>query len=205
MIHSIISEGFGIRHRPVRMEDAPFLLWLRNQDHAKGKVGDSAQDVASQEAWLQEYFQRDGDYYFLIETACGVPVGAWGIYDITGASAEIGRWIMRPKTPAAIPAILPGLEIAFGRFGLRTLRTKVVSTNRRVILLDRQIGFTQTHSERAAQIIGGKPVDMVHMQMQAEDWPQTRKTLTPMARMLAVQVRKWEQDAARTPHSETLL
>jgi len=205
MIHSIGAEGFGIRHRPVRMEDAPFLLWLRNLEHAKGKVGDSATDVASQEAWLQAYFEREGDYYFIVETACGISVGAWGIYDIAGESAEIGRWIMRPKTPAAIPGILPGLGIAFDRFGLRTLRTKVVSTNRRVILLDKQIGFKETHTEPAAQIIGGKSVDMIHMVMQSVDWPQVRKTLMPMARMLEVQVRKWEQNAARIPHAPPFL
>ena len=202
MRHSIVTEGFGIRHRPVRMEDAPFLIWLRNLDHAKGKVGDSATDVASQEAWLQAYFKREGDYYFIIEAACGAPVGAWGIYDIDEGNAEIGRWIMRPKTPAAIPAILPGLGIAFEQLGLHTLRTKVVSTNRRVILLDKQIGFKETHYESAAQIIGGKPVDMIHMVMHAEDWPQVRKMLMPMARMLEVQVRKWELGASRSTHEQ---
>ena len=198
MMHSIFSDGFGIRHRPVRIEDAPFLVWLRNLDHAKGKVGDSATDVPSQEAWLRDYFQRAGDYYFIIETACGVPVGAWGIYNITGKSGEIGRWIVRPKTPAAIPSMIPGLEIAFEQLGMSALRTRVVSTNRRVILLDQQIGFKETHIEPAAQIIGGKPVDMIHMAMQSEDWPGVRKALTPIARMLEVQVRKWEQNVART-------
>ncbi|MCX6967697.1 MAG: GNAT family protein [Verrucomicrobia bacterium] len=206
MNHSIIAEGFGIRHRPVRMEDAPFLVWLRNLEHAKGKVGDSAVDVPTQQAWLKEYFERNGDYYFVVETACaGIPVGTWGIYNMKDESAEIGRWIAQPKTPTVIPSIIPGLDIAFHRFGLRTLRTKVVSTNKRVILLDKQMGFQETHSEPAAQIIGGKSVDMIHMVMTAEDWPQLRKTLMPMALMLEVQVRKWEQDAARTPHFSPVL
>ena len=204
MIHNIVAEGFGIRHRPVRMEDASFLFWLRNLEHAKGKVGDSAADVASQEAWMQAYFEREGDYYFLIETACGIPVGTWGIYDMQAGSAEIGRWIMLPKTPAAIPSIIPGMDIVFNQLGLQTLRTKVVSSNRRVILLDRQIGFKDTHSEPAAQIIGGKPVDLIHMEMKSEDWPQTRKNLMPMALMLEVQVRKWEQEAARAPHLSSI-
>jgi len=79
----------------------------------------------------------------------------------------------------------------------------VVSTNRRVILLDKQIGFKETHYEPAAQIIGGKPVDMIHMVMQVEDWPQVRKTLLPIARMLEVQVRQWEQNASRSPHERS--
>ena len=58
----------GIRLRPVRLEDAPFIVWLRNLVHAKGRVGDSAEDIDSQERWLHAYFDREGDYYFLVET-----------------------------------------------------------------------------------------------------------------------------------------
>ena len=175
MNHSIVAEGFGIRLRPVRMSDAEFLVLLRNSDHAKGKVGDSAMDVAEQEEWLCAYFKREGDYYFVIETACGIPVGAFGIYDVADGCAEIGRWIVRSRVPAAVPSIIPGLEIAFDQLGLRELRTKVVSTNRRVIRLDQQIGFRETRVEPAAQIIGGKPVDLIHMTMTSESWPMVRK------------------------------
>ena len=31
-----------MRLRPVRLEDAAFIVWLRNQEHVKGRVGDSA-------------------------------------------------------------------------------------------------------------------------------------------------------------------
>ena len=54
-----------MRLRPVRLEDAAFIVWLRNQEHVKGRVGDSATDVAGQEAWLKKYFTRAGDYYFI--------------------------------------------------------------------------------------------------------------------------------------------
>ena len=57
MEHSFQAEGYGIRLRPVRMDDAAFIVWLRNLDHVKGKVGDSATDVAGQEAWLRQIFR----------------------------------------------------------------------------------------------------------------------------------------------------
>ncbi len=57
MEHSFQTEGYGIRLRPVRLDDAAFIVWLRNLDHVKGKVGDSAKDVASQEAWLKQIFR----------------------------------------------------------------------------------------------------------------------------------------------------
>ena len=50
------------------MEDAAFIVQLRNQDHAKGKLGDSAATVSAQEQWLANYFEREGDYYFIAET-----------------------------------------------------------------------------------------------------------------------------------------
>ena len=53
MRHVLHAEGFGVRLRPVQMEDAAFIVWLRNQDYVKGKVGDSAPDVASQQKWLE--------------------------------------------------------------------------------------------------------------------------------------------------------
>src|SRR5262245_50058972 len=103
MQHSVQAEGFGVRLRPVRLDDAAFIVWVRNLDHAKGKVGDSAKDTASQETWLNSYFQRQGDYYFIIETLAGIPVGAYGIYDVNDGSAESGRWVIRGDVPAAIP------------------------------------------------------------------------------------------------------
>lgn len=193
MQHSIQSEGFGIRLRPVRLADAAFIVWLRGQDHVRGKVGDSATDTATQENWLRAYFDRPGDYYFIIETASGVPVGTYGIYDLTGQSAESGRWITRPDVPAAIPSAILAFDIAFGPLGLHELRVKTVSTNHSVLSLNRKFGFRQTRVEPAAQTIGGRAVDQVHFLLQEKDWPPVREGLLPLARLAETQVRKWEQ------------
>ena len=61
MHHTLQAEGFGVRLRPVRMEDAAFIVWLRNLEHVRGRVGDTALNVAGQEAWLKKYFEREGD------------------------------------------------------------------------------------------------------------------------------------------------
>src|ERR1700746_3785988 len=99
MRHQFETEGFGVRLRPVRLEDAGFIVWLRNLEHTRGKLGDSAVDVTSQEAWLKTYFEREGDYYFIAETLSGIPMGTHGLYGVCGASAEAGRLIIRPDVP----------------------------------------------------------------------------------------------------------
>ena len=197
MRHTLQAEGFGVRLRPVRMEDAGFIVWLRNLEHAKGRVGDSAMDTAAQENWLRAYFDREGDYYFIIETQGGIAVGAYGIYDRTGDSAESGRWIIRPELPAAIPSALLAFEIAFERLALRELRVKTIATNRTVLSLNRKFGFRQTRIEPGAQLIGGQLVDQVHFVLEAEDWRKKREGLVPLARLAEKQVREWEQAQVR--------
>jgi RimJ/RimL family protein N-acetyltransferase len=201
MQHNIQAEGFGVRLRPVRMDDAAFIVWLRNLDHAKGRLGDSAITEASQQAWLKSYFDREGDYYFIIETLDGIAVGAYGIYDVRGASAESGRWVIRPEAPAAIPSAMLAFETAFDKLRLSELRVRTVATNQNVLSLNRKFGFRQTLVEPGAQIIAGKPVDMVHFLLPAADWPKVREKLLPLARLAEKQVLQWAQNQTKAEKS----
>jgi len=193
MQHTIQTEGFGVRLRPVRMDDAAFIVWLRNQDYVKGRVGDSASDVAAQEAWLTAYFRREGDYYFLVETLGGIPLGTHGLYDISATTAESGRYIIRPEAPAAVPSSILAYDLAFEQLDLRELLARCVSTNHAVHSLNRKFGFKQVGSTHAAQIINGKSVDMVNFVLTAEDWPKARERVVPFARLAEAQILKWEQ------------
>jgi len=192
MQHTVQAEGWGVRLRPVRLEDAEFIVWLRNLEHAKGRIGDSAMDATAQEEWLRAYFERPGDYYFIIETLNGKPLGAYGIYDIRGDSAESGRWVIRPEAPAAIPSALVAFDIAFTILQLDELRVKTVSTNQNVLSLNGKLGFSQTHIEPAAQVIGGKPIDQIHFVLKAADWPPYRTKLLPLAKLAERQVLDWQ-------------
>src|SRR4051812_25589430 len=193
MRHTIQSEAFGVRLRPVQLEDAEFIVWLRNLEHAKGRVGDSAADANAQQEWLRSYFDRTGDYYFIIETLNRKPVGAYGIYDISGASAESGRWVIRPDVPAAIPSALVAFDIAFGTLRLEELRVKTVSTNQNVLSLNRKLGFHQIRIEKDSQMIGGKSVDQVHYLLKAADWPPYRAKLEALAKIAERQVLDWQK------------
>ena len=194
MRHSLHVEGFGVRLRPVRLEDAPFIVWLRNLDHVKGWVGDSANDVPSQEAWLNKYFEREGDYYFLVETVgCGVPLGTHGIYHQTGTSAEKGRHIMRPEVLAGVPAAMLANDLAFNELGLTELRANAVSTNTSVLSLHRKCGFQQVGIARGAQIINGEPVDLVQWVLTRDAWSKVRPRLVPLAEFARAHITDWEK------------
>ncbi|HVV70441.1 MAG TPA: GNAT family protein [Verrucomicrobiae bacterium] len=194
MDHSIHTEGFGVRFRPVRMQDAAFIVKLRNSGHAKGFVGDSAKDIRSQETWLEAYFQRNDDYYFIIETPRGLPVGTYGIYEIRGKTAEQGRWVILPDVRAAAPSAIVSLDMAFGMLGFNQLTGSTVATNPAVLSLNRRMGFRELRTERAAKVINGQAVDLVHFVVTAESWQKARGGLVPIAQLAESQIREWERE-----------
>ena len=192
MQHSWKAEGFGVRIRPVRLDDAAFIVWLRNLEHTKGKLGDSAVGVADQEAWLHTYFAREDDFYFMVETPGGLRVGTHGLYNVSGGSGEAGRLIIRPEVPAAVPTSLITFDLAFGEMGIKELRGTSVSTNEKVHSYVRKFGFRQTGIEAGARVIAGQPADIVHFAMTAAEWSQNRAGVLPIARYAEKQIRAWE-------------
>ncbi len=193
MKHSVTTEGFGVRLRPVRTEDAAFIVWLRNLVHARGRIGDTVNE-SGQRAWLEKYFTREGDYYFIIETAGGISVGAYGIYDVRGKSAESGRWVINPEVPAAIPSALLAFRTAFETLAMEELRVSTVSTNQTVLSLNKKFGFRQVSVTANAQVINGQPVDLVNFLLDSKDWPRVREKLLPLAKLAETQVREWEMN-----------
>lgn len=193
MRHSFEVEGFGVRLRPVRLEDAAFIVWLRGLDHTRGKLGDSAIDVASQEAWLKAYFDREGDYYFIVETPGGTPVGTHGLYNASAGSAEAGRSIIRPEVPAAVPTSLVTFDLAFGPMGFSELRGTSVASNVKVHSYVKKFGFRQVRTESEGRVIGGQPVDIVHFALTATEWSQGREGVLSVARYAESQIRAWDK------------
>jgi RimJ/RimL family protein N-acetyltransferase len=194
MRHSWKAEGFGVRIRPVSLEDAAFIVWLRNLEHTKGKLGDSAAGIADQEAWLRTYFAREDDFYFITETPGGLPVGTHGLYNVADGSGEAGRLIIRPDIPAAVPTSLITFDLAFGEMGLKELRGTSVSTNQKVHSYVRKFGFRQTRIETGAKLIAGQPVDIVHFAMTAAEWSQNRAGVLPIAKYAEKQIHAWERE-----------
>jgi len=193
MQHTLQAEDFGIRLRPVRKADAAFIVWLRNLNHVKGRVGDTAADVAGQEAWLEKYFSRDGDYYFVAETIGGIPVGTHGIYDLANRSAEKGRQAVRPEVMAGVAIAILATDIAFEKLNLSELRSNTVSTNSNVLSLHRKSGFQQVGLLRDHQVIDGRSVDLVQFLLLPENWLRARARQVPLAQLAGQQIAAWEK------------
>jgi RimJ/RimL family protein N-acetyltransferase len=195
MRHSYQHEGFGVRLRPVRMDDAPFILWLRHLDRTKGRIGDSAANLSEQESWLTKYFERAGDYYFIAETLAATSLGTYGIYEHLGTIASAGRFILRPNVHATVPVAILACDLAYGTMQIKQLRANVVANNHAVITFDRSLGFREARRETATQMIGGIATDLVHLEQDERSWRAARGALLAAAQWSERRLCQWENRA----------
>lgn len=178
MNHDLQVNGFGLALRPVRLADAEFIVNLRNSPHALGTVGDSATDTASQEAWLQSYFQRKDDYYFIAERCRdGQPVGTVGVYDICGDTGEWGRWIVVPGIPAGPAIAWLAFHTCFDLLRLQTVLGHVVESNKPVLAFHKKIGNPCVGICDTPRLIGNKAVKMVAFRATRDDWSSISSVL----------------------------
>ena len=141
----------------------------------------------------EQYFEREGDYYFIVETLNGVPLGTYGIYNLHDSRAEIGRLVIRPGVSAGIPASLLLLDLFYGQMNVTQVRATSVQGNYGVHSLLRKYEFREVKVEHAGQVIGGEAMDMLYFVQTAEDWPRVRKIGLPRAQRAESGIRKWEQ------------
>jgi RimJ/RimL family protein N-acetyltransferase len=189
MNHSLSIAGYNTRLRPVSISDAEFILRLRNMPHVTGTVGDTVPEVAEQRRWIESYFERPDDYYFIIESLQGQPWGTIGLYSFRAAGAEWGRWIILPGIMAALPSAVLIHQLAFAHFGLAELRGEVVSSNSKVLSFHRRFGCEEVGIARQSRIIQGQHVDMVKFVMSRVQWPTAYRKLHALAELAGRSIR----------------
>ena len=141
MKHNIRLSGFSYRLRPVELEDAQFIIDTRLEDAQKSQyVHKISPDIDLQINWLNNYFDREGDYYFVIENLfSGEKEGLISIYNVEKNKAEWGRWVLKKGSLAAVESVNLIYKIAFEKLGLEELYTRTVEDNTTVVNFHKSI------------------------------------------------------------------
>ena len=141
MKHNIRQFGFSYKLRPVEIEDAQFIIDTRLEDSEKSQfVHKISSDINKQIDWLNQYFEKDNDYYFVIENIfTGEKEGLISIYNIEGNKAEWGRWVLKRGSLASIEGVNILYQIAFNKLGLAELYSRTVENNVSVVNFHKNI------------------------------------------------------------------
>lgn len=185
MDHDLALEGHGYRLRPVRLDDAAFVVALRGA--AGAFVNRGATSVAAQREWLQRYFERADDYFFVVECRRGAtPEGIAAIHDVDAArgTAEWGRFAVRKGAPAAPEAALLVYRCAFERLALEEVFCRTLVANAHVVSFHDSCGLARAPREVTVQL-DGRPARAIEHRLTRLQWPRVRARLEPLAMRLA--------------------
>ncbi len=193
MRHNVSIEGFAFRLRPVSDADAKLVLSLRNNPERNAYIHTTSENIEDQLKWLEAYYNRQDDYYFVIERIdSNIAEGVISLYDIDsmGACGEWGRWILKPESLAAVESAWLIYRCAFEKLKLRHVFCRTVADNRQVVAFHDSCGITKRSLLSDYFKIGGGVVDAVEHQIDLHLWSKINAKLEKLAQLTARRLRR---------------
>ena len=178
MKHNVIVDGPAFRLRPVRLDDAPFILELRTDPVRSRYLHRVPNDLGVQHRWLEAYFERAGDYYFIIESSTtGQPEGTIGIYNLDSGwrTAEWGRWIVRAGSLAAIESVCLVYRAGFERLDLASMYCRTIVENQHALAFHDSFGVRRRRILPDYFELEGRMLDAVESVLTREVWESLRE------------------------------
>jgi len=178
MRHGIVMEGWGYRLRPVEAADARFIHELRADPVRARYLHRGEPGLAAQQRWMEAYFERPNDYYFVIEArGSGRPEGTIGIYNFDQAlgSAEWGRWIVRPGSFAAVESACLVYRAGFEVLGLHSMYSRTVTENSATLSFHDGFGLDRTRVLPRYFELEGRWLDAIEDVLTRARWDEVRE------------------------------
>jgi len=129
---------YGITLRLVEIEDAEFILKLRNDKALNKFISYTSPEFSEQVKWIQDYKKREAagqEFYYIAQDQFGNEYGTIRIYNFDDESFEIGSWVFHLNSPIgmAVKAHFIGYEIGFENLNLQYCRFEVRKKNAAVL------------------------------------------------------------------------
>jgi len=188
MRHDLTQEGAAFRLRPIGDADAALVLELRSNPELNRFLHATSPSLDDQLAWLARYYERPGDYYFVVERLQGgAAEGVISLYDIDAANhgGEWGRWILRPGSLAAVESAWLIYRCAFETLGLQEVYCRTVADNGPVVSFHDSCGIADRRVLPAHFDLGGRKVDAVEHRVVRSQWNELGPRLEKLARLTA--------------------
>lgn len=170
MRHDYTLEGIAFRLRPVADKDAAFIISLRSDRGEFFQEGSNTE--REQIVWQKQYYERPGDYYFIIEKKSGEPVGTIAAYDINEdkKQAEFGRWLVVESSPAAVESAWLIHRFIFETLGFSSALSFTIEENRSVVSFHNSCGAKSRGILPGKYMIKGRSCNAIVMEITDDMW-----------------------------------
>ncbi len=180
MDHSVVLVNDERILRPVTVDDAEFIVYLRNLPHVKGNINDTSTDVEKQREWIRKYLERPNEWYWIVESLDHRPLGTTSLYHYNAEKRQIesGRWAMVSNHNLSMVHGRTQLyDWAFSNIDVDHIVCDVASHNKHVLRYHRLLGEREIGVEKGLFVIDGHPVDMIWFDQSREGWPEAKKRI----------------------------
>jgi len=193
MRHQYVIAGGAFRLRPIAERDAEFVVALRSMSGRSQYLNPISPSIDDQLKWFEDYFKREGDYYFVIERTVGeCREGLISLYDISpqDGAAEWGRWIIAPTSLSAIESVVLLMDFAFEKMHLQKVYSYTVAENTATNSFHDSCGFRRIGVQMARFNIEGRVMDAVRHECGVSDWAALRPALAAKSRKISQRINR---------------
>ena len=161
MDHKYVVEGLGYRLRPVSIEDAQYIINVRQDDLERSKhIHAITGKLEDEENWIRNYLEREGDYFFIIENRfTDKPEGTVAIFFDEDGSVEWGRWIINKGSLAALESSYLIYRFGFEYLNVDDICCRTNAENKPVISYHNSVGSITRGIRKEYFQIGDRKVD----------------------------------------------
>lgn len=192
MNHEFHIEGDLYGLRPVCKEDAPFILTLRTDTELNRHLHSTSSSIEDQLQWLENYFKRDDDFYFVVEELTQkTPQGLISLYDVDSdtRSGEWGRWLLLQNSLAAVESALLIYRFGFEALKLVEIYCRTVSENGSVVSFHDSCGIPKRSVLPGHFVFDDVHKDAIEHRLSRSEWPVVEDKLQKLARRIAKRAR----------------
>jgi RimJ/RimL family protein N-acetyltransferase len=186
--HDLTLEGYAFRLRPITDSDAGFVVELRSNPELNEFLHASSNRIEDQLAWQAHYYDRERDYYFVIERRSNQhPEGVIAIYDIKPSThnGEWGRWILKPHSLAAVESVYLIYRTAFEQLGLDNVYCRTVASNEKVTSFHDSCGITARRLLLRHFELNGHRYDAIEHRVDRTHWAEIKPRLEKLSQLTA--------------------
>jgi RimJ/RimL family protein N-acetyltransferase len=186
-LHKCAIEGYisgsshlGTSLRPICVEDAEFVLELRNNDTLNRHISSTSTSVSSQKQWIRDYlvrYESGQEAYFIIVNG-GKPRGTIRIYnyDARSSTTTYGSWLLAPDSPAscAFSSTILNHDLCFNVLKFTRIVFDVRTDNKSVWRFHEGVGARFIHEGQKDRFY----------EITSDIYPQVRTKLEKLAKQL---------------------
>lgn len=194
MRHNVHVEGAGFRLRPVVDSDAPLILALRSDPDLNRFLHSTSSSLDDQLVWLEKYYERSGDYYFVVESRSSYEFhGLISIYGIDphALSAVWGRWVIKKGSLAAVESVALVYRCAFEELALHDVRSQTIVENGPVVAFHDSCGAERFRLLPKYFDIRGSRFDAIEHRVDVDLWRNVvRQRLEDLSSKIALRINR---------------